>query len=75
MTIIANCALCGKSIDDQPHQHHWKHVSEWDVTICHPCVSSNWDGIVIEQYPKLAEHLRSKGIEVKRNAKGWVDIP
>jgi hypothetical protein len=25
--------------------------------------------------PQLVDHLKSKGIEVKLNAKGWIDWP
>ena len=73
--MIADCILCGGLIADKPHEHHWKHIPQWNVTICETCKKGNWDGIVLEQHPRLIAHLKSIGIEIKYNAKGWVDIP
>jgi hypothetical protein len=75
MTILGDCFLCGSAIVDKPHEHHWKHVRQWNVTICQVCQKSNWDGIVPASYPQLVEHLESQGVDIEYNAKGWIDIP
>ena len=43
--------------------------------VCETCYSANWDGVVLETHPQLETHLRSHGISIKRNAKGWIDFP
>ena len=51
-------------------------VSQWGgIRICNTCRLSNHDGVVPMSYPHLKEHLESLGLEVKLNAKGWIDIP
>ena len=35
----------------------------------------NWDGIVPEAFPHLIPYLKSRGVEIKLNARGRIDWP
>jgi hypothetical protein len=70
---FTNCFLCGRSFQYGPHIYDGR--PQWDIMVCMPCIQGNWDGIVLENHPRLAEHLKAKGIPVQLNAKGWLDWP
>lgn len=72
---LYECFLCGRDFQFGPHVYDGKHIGPWNIQVCRGCYQGNWDGIVIEGRPKLVEHLKSLGIEIKRNARGWVDWP
>ena len=70
-----DCFLCNRPFQFGPHIYDGRHIAAWNMEVCRRCYDSNWDGIVIEGRPKLVEHLKNIGVEIKRNAKGWVDLP
>lgn len=74
-TDLGPCIVCGHRIIDRSHEHHWKHVPEWNGTICKMCATFNRDGIVLEARPRLVKHLRESGVEIHLNDKGTLDIP
>jgi hypothetical protein len=57
------------------HHYDGRSVPTWGITICQNCESVNHDGIVPGSHPRLLEHMKANGIEVRRNKKGWIDIP
>ena len=69
------CFLCKRQVQVGPHRYEGRNVPAWNVFICDTCRSANWDGVVPGTYPHLIEHLKSHRIEIKLNAKGWLDIP
>ena len=73
--IMTDCFMCKRPVQVGPHRYDGRNVPAWNVFICDGCRRANWDGLVPETYPHLIEHLKSKGIDVKLNAKGWLDIP
>ena len=70
-----DCFICRRLFQFGEHVYDGRHIAEWDVQICRTCLSANWDGIVPQTHPDLVRHLEEKGIEIKLNAKGWLDIP
>jgi hypothetical protein len=73
--IFKICFLCEKSFWFGPHAYNGKYIDQWDITVCSQCYASNHDGIVIEQHPRLIEHLTAQKIAVHLNEKGWLDWP
>lgn len=73
--IMVKCFLCGKSFQAGPHAYHGRHVKVWGINFCAPCDEGNHDGIVPDVHPHLVKHLKDIGIEVRLNAKGWIDLP
>jgi len=71
------CILCDRSFQfgTAPGIYRGRHIGSWGVEICDGCLRGNWDGIDLETRPRLAEHLRGRGISVTKNAKGLVNIP
>jgi hypothetical protein len=70
-----DCFLCEQSFQFGPHVYDGRHVRLWGIQLCNVCLMSNWDGVVLEGHPRLKQHLMSKGIPIKFNAKGWLPIP
>jgi hypothetical protein len=71
---LMNCFLCGSRFQFGPHIYDGR--PQWeDVMVCIPCIRGNWDGVVLASHPRLGEHLKAKGIPIKLNAKGWLDLP
>jgi hypothetical protein len=73
--IFYDCFLCKRPFQFGPHVYNGRHVAAWDAQICNACLRGNCDGVVLEQHQDLAEHLKSCGIPITLNAKGWLDIP
>jgi hypothetical protein len=42
---------------------------------CTSCYESNRDGIVPEVFPHVIPYLKSRGVEIKLNARGWINWP
>ena len=70
-----DCILCDRPFQFGPHVYNGRHIRQWDAQICDGCIHANWDGIMLEQHPRLAEHLRATGAQITLNAKGWLNIP
>jgi hypothetical protein len=73
--IMIDCFLCSRPFQFGPHVYNGRHVQAWDIMICSRCDKGNWDGVVPANRPHFEPYLRSKGIEVRYKAKGWIDIP
>jgi hypothetical protein len=69
------CFLCSQPFQFGPHVYNGRHIPQWDVQLCDRCLRGNWDGIVLEGHPNLKRHLAEKGVEIRLNARGWLDIP
>ena len=67
--------LCDRPFQFGDHVYDGRHIRQWDIQLCRFCVAGNWDGIVLETHPRLAEHLRERQIPFQLNDKGWLDIP
>jgi hypothetical protein len=72
---MITCGLCGKSFQFGPHVYNGRYIKRWDEQICRECDNGNHDGLVIEHHPEFIERLRSKGVDLSPNGKGWLDIP
>lgn len=75
INLHTTCFLCARNVQVGRHRYDGRMVPAWGIFICNNCRSGNWDGIVTTSAPRLIDHLKSKGIEIKLNAKGWLDIP
>jgi hypothetical protein len=73
--IFYDCLLCSKPFQFGPSVYKGRHIPQWDAQLCDTCLRSNWDGIVLEAHPRLRQHLSEKGVEIRLNASGWLDIP
>jgi hypothetical protein len=73
--IFCDCILCDVPFQRGPHVYNGRHIGAWDVEICDLCVSRNRDGIMPDRHPRLIAHLRTKGVPIKLNPKGWLNIP
>ena len=72
---VCSCFLSQRDFQYGPHIYDGRRVPQWDIMVCKHCHAGNWDGIVIESHPRLAAHLKSRGIEICLNEKGWLDWP
>lgn len=70
-----DCFLCRRPFQFGPHVYNGRPIRQWDIIACDICISSNWDGLVPDQHPRLIERLKAKGIPIELNAKGWLPIP
>jgi hypothetical protein len=73
--MMLDCFLCKRAFQFGPHIHNGKRIPEWEMMVCDGCYKGNWDGIVPGTRPHLIPYLKSRGLEVKPNAKGWIDWP
>jgi cytochrome c553 len=74
--IIQRCFLCKQPLSVQTARpYHSKYIRQWDIEVCSTCHSGNHDGIVLGQYPQLAERLNTKGINMELNERGRLDWP
>jgi hypothetical protein len=73
--ILVECDLCERKVHFGRNRYDGRYVGSWGVHICNSCLSCNWDGIVPFSHPRLMDHLKSRGVAVMLNAKGWLDIP
>jgi hypothetical protein len=69
------CFLCQRQFKFGRGAYHGRGVRAWGISICQTCENVNHDGLVPGSHPRLVEHLKSKGIEIRRNKSGWIDIP
>jgi hypothetical protein len=70
-----DCFLCKRPFQFGPHVYKGRHIAAWGIQLCEVCLRSNWDGIVLEGHPQLEQHLKDKGIPIRLNGRGWLDIP
>jgi hypothetical protein len=68
-------SLCRRPFRLGPHAYDGRYVPSLKITICQNCESANWDGIVPRSHPRLLEHMKANGIEVRLNKKRCIDIP
>jgi hypothetical protein len=72
---MVDCFMCKRPFQFGPHSYLGRRIAEWDIMVCDICYPSNWDGIMPERHPDLVPYLRSKGIEVRYNSRGWINWP
>jgi hypothetical protein len=73
--IMYNCFLCEGAFQFGPHVYKGQFIQQWDIMVCHGCYGGNHDGVVPGTWPHLMSHLKSKGIDIKLNARGWIVWP
>ncbi|HAV49724.1 MAG TPA: hypothetical protein DCX75_05945 [Brevundimonas sp.] len=73
--VFIDCFLCRQPFRFGAHIYDGRGIGDWGVTFCRTCISGNHDGIVLESHPRLVAHLKERGIEIRLNARGWLDIP
>lgn len=69
------CFLCKTEFQTGPHIWEGRKIQAWDVMICDRCRSKNEEGILPDRFPHLIQHLKDKGIPVRLNVSGWINIP
>jgi hypothetical protein len=67
------CFLCRRPYKFGIHHYDGRPVPQLGMNICHSCERANWDGIVPDA--RILAHLNEKGITVRLNKNGWIDIP
>lgn len=72
---MADCFICRQQFQFGPHIGAGRWITPWRLYLCRLCISSNHDGIVIECHKGLDRHLAEQGVEIRLNARGWLDIP
>jgi hypothetical protein len=71
--VILQCDVCGSDYQFGPHRYDGHKCRGYEIFVCHPCNSSNWDGWGPMLEPKILKILEQKEIPVpKRNADGWL---
>jgi len=73
--IMYECFLCKRPFQFGPRIYNGRRIPQWDMMVCDRCYTGNWDGIVHEKHRDLIFHLKSRGMEMKLNAKGRIDWP
>ena len=69
------CFLCRQAFEFGSHAYEGMKIPAWDMVVCTSCYESNRDGIVAEAFPHLIPYLKSRGVEVRLNTRGWIDWP
>lgn len=72
---LYDCFLCSRPFQFGPHVYAGRSIKAWDIIACDICTSSNWDGLVPQQHPRLIAHLKERGVEIRLNEEGWLPIP
>ena len=55
-----------------PQIYDGEYIQRYDLYMCSPCHTGNWDGWNPGYEHKLVEHLQAKGLPIpERNARGW----
>ncbi|MCP4178250.1 MAG: hypothetical protein GY756_10825 [bacterium] len=50
-----------------------QYIREYEITVCTPCYTSNWDGWNMTNTRKIIEHLKANGLPVpETNDKGFL---
>ncbi len=70
-----DCFLCQRPFQFGRHLYAGRPIRQWDIIACDICLSSNWDGLVPSQHPRLIEHLNARGVPIQLNEQGWLPIP
>jgi len=73
--IMYECFLCKRPFQFGPRIYNGRRIPQWDMMVCDRCYTGNWDGIVHEKHRDLIFPLKSRGMEMKLNAKGRIDWP
>ncbi|MEH6699961.1 MAG: hypothetical protein V7672_14790 [Brevundimonas sp.] len=73
--VFIDCFLCRQPFRFGDGIYDGKHVRGWETNFCWTCINGNHDGIVLEYHPSLVSHLKERGIPIRLNARGWLDIP
>lgn len=69
------CLLCRKTFNFGGGSYRGRYFRQWKASICEGCCSANHDGIVPTTYPWLVPHLKTIGVEIVLNEKGWIPLP
>jgi hypothetical protein len=69
------CFLCKRQFQFGAHVYEGGRIRAWDIMVCHRCRRANHDGIVPALHPYLVTHLKTRGIEPRKNAKGLICWP
>src|SRR5215475_12131988 len=71
----AVCFLCKRPFQFGEHIYNGRRIPAWDIMIFDRCDAGNHDGVMPDRHPDLEPHLKSRGIAIPWNAKGWIDLP
>jgi hypothetical protein len=69
------CFLWRQAFEFGSRAYEGSRIPAWEMMVCTSRYESNCDGIVAEVFPHLIPYLKSRGVEVRLNARGWIDWP
>ena len=72
---MIQCFLCRRQFRFGADIYEGDRVRAWDIMVCHRCRRANHDGIVPALHPYLVTHLKTRGIEPRKNAKCLICWP
>jgi hypothetical protein len=72
---MVTCFLCKRQFQLGAEIYEGNRVTAWDIAVCHRCRRANHDGIIPGFNSDLLWHLKVRGIEPRKNAKGWLCWP
>ncbi len=73
---VCECFLCGRKFQFGPYEYDGRHIEIWEIDVCRPCIRANYDGIDLDEYPKLKKLLEDKiWLVIPLNSSGLLDIP
>src|ERR1700733_5225119 len=73
---VCECFVCGRKFQFGTYEFDGRHIETWEVDICRPCIRANYDGIDLDEYPRLKKHLEDKiWLVIPINSFGLFDIP
>ncbi len=75
LAVYIDCFLCRQKFRFGANIYDGRGIGAWGVSLCRICLSGNHDGIVLESHPRLEAHLKERGVPIRLNARGWLDIP
>jgi len=71
--VYFDCDVCGSQYQMSAGKYEGHKCSGYDIFVCHPCYSMNWDGWGPMIEPRILGILATKSIpEPPRNSKGWL---
>lgn len=67
------CFICGNKFQYEEHKYDGKWIAKYNIEVCMPCWTGNWDGWPGQRAERIIKHLKEEGLPVPpMNAKGWL---
>jgi len=69
------CFLCDVDFQFGPNRYEGEQIVAWGVALCNSCYQSVRDGVAPQRGYRLIDHLAERGLPVRRNEQGWLNVP